>query len=49
MDRRSSSLGAVKIPRDLFKGLDTERIRKLNEDENSFVEFLGGLKLEDVS
>ena len=43
------SLQNIRLPPDLLKEVDTERMRKLNEDEGEFLEFLNGLDLEDVS
>ena len=46
---RRVSLHNVKLPSNLLKEVDTERMGKLNEDEGEFLEFLDSLDLEDVS
>ena len=46
---RRLSLHNVRLPPDLLKGVDIDRMRKLSEDEGAFMEFLDGLDLEDVS
>jgi hypothetical protein len=45
---RRVSLHNVKLPSNLLKEVDTERMGKLNEDEGEFLEFLDSLDLEDL-
>ena len=45
---RRISLHNVRLPGNLLKDIDIERMGKLSEDEGSFMEFLDGLDLEDV-
>ena len=45
---RRISLQNVRLPGNLLKDIDIERMGKLSEDEGSFMEFLDGLDLEDV-
>lgn len=46
---RRLSLQNVRLPPNLLKGIEVDRMRKLNEDEVAFTEFLDGLDLQDVS
>lgn len=45
---RRMSLQNVRLPSNLLKEIDIERMGKLTEDEGEFTEFLDGLDLEDV-
>ena len=45
---RRVSLQNVRLPSNLLKDVDVDRMGKLSEDEGAFMEFLDSLDLEDV-
>ena len=45
---RRYSIQNVRLPPNLLKEVDIERMGSLSEDEGAFMEFLDGLDLEDV-
>ena len=44
-----TSLNKVRIPPNIVKEIPFDRLKSLNEDEDSFYEFFEGLNLQDVS